>query len=461
MGLHTGSPHIGKEGYIGGDVHLGARIAAAAHGGQVVLSVQTRELVDGDITDLGEHRLKDIPDALAIFQLGSERFPPLKTLYRASLPIQPTPFLGRERELAEVVSLLAETRLLTLTGAGGSGKTRLAVQAADMAVGDYRDGVWWVRSRRSASRGSSSKRSRRCSERRLSCASTSPTRALARSRQFRAAARRRSRARGTAQLLSPTCVCLSRAGSSLHVRAELEYAVQPFVDEEAVGFFLARARAVRPQFEPSSAIAEICARLDNLPLALELAAARAKTLSADAILEQLAQRLPFLTGGYRDFRATADAPRHDRLELPAAGGRRAAALPPALGLRRRIDAGRSRAGRQSRSRGPRSRSWTRACSGSRRSAFGCWRRSASTRPSGWMIQPRASRCAAPTPRTTSVGRRSRRLIWRPNPGRVAQSIRRRVREYASRSGVVRQGTPRSCPQVGRSASAVLVGAIAP
>ncbi len=301
MGLHTGAPHIGKEGYIGGDVHLGARIAAAAHGGQVVLSVQTRELVDGDITDLGEHRLKDIPDAIAIFQLGSERFPPLKTLYRASLPIQPTPFLGRERELAEVVSLLAETRLLTLTGAGGSGKTRLAVQAADMAVGDYRDGVWWVslaalREPRLVLQTISQVLGAKA-ELREHIADKELLLVLDNFEQLLDAARE------LAELLSscPNLRLLVTSRAPLHVRAELEYAVQPFVDEEAVGFFLARARAVRPQFEPSSAIAEICARLDNLPLALELAAARVKTLSADAILEQLAQRLPFLTGGYRDL----------------------------------------------------------------------------------------------------------------------------------------------------------------
>jgi hypothetical protein len=130
--LHTGTPLLTDEGYVGPDVHRAARIAAAGHGGQVLVSATTAALVSADgLRDLGEHRLKDLAAAERIYQLGELDFPPLKTLYRTNLPVPTTPFLGRERELSEVVELLTSgTRLLTLTGPGGTGKTRLALQAA-------------------------------------------------------------------------------------------------------------------------------------------------------------------------------------------------------------------------------------------------------------------------------------------------------------------------------------------
>jgi class 3 adenylate cyclase len=144
IGLHTGTPLLDEEGYVGGDVHRAARIAAAAHGGQVLVSAATAQLVDVELADLGEHRLKDLSAPERIFQLGEAEFPPLKSLYLTNLPVPATPFLGRERELAEVAGLLADTRLLTLTGPGGTGKTRLALQAAAAAADAFPDGVYWV-----------------------------------------------------------------------------------------------------------------------------------------------------------------------------------------------------------------------------------------------------------------------------------------------------------------------------
>jgi hypothetical protein len=147
MGLHTGTPLLTEEGYVGSDVHRAARIAAAGHGRQVLVSTATAALVDAaELRDLGEHRLKDLSAPERIFQLGEPDFPPLKTLYRTNLPIPATPFLGREHELADVRQLLArdDARLVALTGAGGSGKTRLALQAAGDAAEAYPDGVWWV-----------------------------------------------------------------------------------------------------------------------------------------------------------------------------------------------------------------------------------------------------------------------------------------------------------------------------
>src|SRR5215204_263403 len=131
MGIHTGEPTVTDEGYVGFDVHRAARVCAAGHGGQILLTESTRELLgELDLRDLGAHRLKDLAEPLHLYQLGTGEFPPLRTLYRTNLPLQATRFLGRERELAEVLQLLSSSRLLTLTGPGGTGKTRLALQAA-------------------------------------------------------------------------------------------------------------------------------------------------------------------------------------------------------------------------------------------------------------------------------------------------------------------------------------------
>src|SRR6266550_7315337 len=135
MGLHTGEAVVTEEGYVGLDVHRGARIAAVGHGGQVLVSQTTRELVPDDLRELGEHRLKDFSKPIALFQLGNDSFPPLKTISNTNLPHPASSFVGRGREIEDVVAQLRNgTRLLTLTGPGGSGKTRLAVEAAGELV---------------------------------------------------------------------------------------------------------------------------------------------------------------------------------------------------------------------------------------------------------------------------------------------------------------------------------------
>ena len=147
IGIHTGTPHLTDEGYVGVDVHRAARIAAVGHGGQVLVSASTAALVGVDeLRDLGEHRLKDLSAPERIYQVGDDDFPALRSLYRTNLPIPATTFLGRERELAQVVDLLSEedVRLLTLTGPGGTGKTRLGLQAAAEASERYSDGIFWV-----------------------------------------------------------------------------------------------------------------------------------------------------------------------------------------------------------------------------------------------------------------------------------------------------------------------------
>lgn len=145
VGVHTGTPYVTEEGYVGEDVHKGARIGAAGHGGQVLLSKETSALVDVELTDLGEHRLKDFAEPVWIFQLGTERFPPLKTVSNTNLPRPASSFVGRDQELAAVTNLLREgARLVTLTGPGGSGKTRLAIESAAELVPWFKNGVFWV-----------------------------------------------------------------------------------------------------------------------------------------------------------------------------------------------------------------------------------------------------------------------------------------------------------------------------
>src|SRR5437762_10716606 len=145
MGLHTGEVRLTGEGYAGRELHRAARIGASGHGGQVVLSAATRALVDGELTELGEHRLKDFEEPVGLFQLGSSRFPPLKTISNTNLPRPASSFVGRERERDELVGMLSNgRRLVTLSGPGGSGKTRLAVEAAAELVSEFKAGVFWV-----------------------------------------------------------------------------------------------------------------------------------------------------------------------------------------------------------------------------------------------------------------------------------------------------------------------------
>jgi len=158
MGIHTGEPSLVSKGYVGLDVHHAARIMSAGHGGQVLLSQTTRDLVQYDLPDgvslrdLGEHRLKDLQRPSHLYQLVIEDlpgdFPPLKTLDNRTnnLPVQLTPLIGREREVAAVQHLLQQkdVRLVTLTGPGGTGKTRLGLQVAAELSDLFTDGVYFV-----------------------------------------------------------------------------------------------------------------------------------------------------------------------------------------------------------------------------------------------------------------------------------------------------------------------------
>jgi predicted ATPase/class 3 adenylate cyclase len=316
MGVHTGTPQVTEEGYVGLDVHKAARIAAAGHGGQVLLSRKTRELAEAPVTDLGEHRLKDFDEPVWIFQLGSERFPPLKTISNTNLPRPASSFVGRGREVEEVVSLFKDgARLVTLTGPGGSGKTRLAIEAAAQLVPEFKAGVFWVGLAplrdpalviETAARtlGAKDGLAEHIGERELLLLLDNLEQVV----------------EATPDLASLVEACphlrlLVTSRELLRVRGEVEYPVQPLADPEAVELFSSRSRV-----EPDETMAELCRRLDNLPLAIELAAARTSVLSPAQIRERLSKRLDLLKGGrdaearQRTLRATIEWS-HDLLPL--------------------------------------------------------------------------------------------------------------------------------------------------
>ncbi len=343
MGLHTGEPRLTSTGYVGLDVHRAARICAAGHGGQVLLSLTTRDLVENELApgitlhDLGEHRLKDLKVPTHLFQLVipdlPSDFPPLKTLDTQpnNLPTQPTALIGREQEVATLrqVLLRPDVRLVTLTGAGGSGKTRLGLQVGAELLDDFSDGVFFVALspigdptlvvstiaqtlgvRETEGQSLLEQVQEHLHARHLLLL-------LDNFEQVVSAAPR------VAELLAscPKLKVLVTSREPLHLRGEKEFAVPPLALPDpkhipsldalsqyaAVELFIQRALDVKTDFsvtnETAPAIAEICYRLDGLPLALELAAARIKLLPPQAMLARLQQRLKFLTAGARDLPA--------------------------------------------------------------------------------------------------------------------------------------------------------------
>ena len=338
MGLHTGEGRIGGDNYVGLDVHRAARVAAAGHGGQVLLSDATRALAARDLppgvglADLGQHRLKDLSRPEHLWQLTIDGlaadFPPPRTLDATpnNLPLQLTSFLGRRREVEEVLALLADHRLVTLTGPGGSGKTRLALQVAADCAELFADGVYFVAlepitspdlfvptvAQAVAMPDPGSASLQRLAEH---LGSRTYLLVLDNFEQVDAAAPQV----GDLLALAPRTTVLATSRSPLRVYGEREYPVPPlelpdprhlpdleqFTQFESVALFIERAVAVRPDFTVDSAnapaVAEICVRLDGLPLAIELAAARVRVLSPEAILDRLSDRLALLSGGARDL----------------------------------------------------------------------------------------------------------------------------------------------------------------
>jgi predicted ATPase/class 3 adenylate cyclase len=343
MGLHTGSPQLVGDRYIGLDVHRAARIAAAGHGGQILLSASTRVLAapnlpaGATLRDLGTYRLKDLQHPEPISQLVladlPSDFPPLKTLDRRAhnLPIQPTVLLGREEQVSTLSTLLGrpDVRLVTVTGVGGIGKTRLAMQLAAEVLEDCPDGVWFVRLSRLVDpdlvlptiaqtlgvnevvgQPITQTLAEHLQEKQLLLVLDNFEQVVAAAPQV-----------GALLAQSPGLKLLVTSRVPLRLRGEHDYALTPLPLPEsgvlppldrltqyaAVALFVERASAARSDFIVTSAnapaIAEICAQLDGLPLAIELAAARVKLLSPEALLSRLSSQLHLLTGGARDLEA--------------------------------------------------------------------------------------------------------------------------------------------------------------
>jgi predicted ATPase/class 3 adenylate cyclase len=341
MGLHTGQAELGGDNYVGVDVNRAARIAAAGHGGQVVLSSTTRALVEAALPDdmllrdLGQHRLKDLraPEhlhQLVIAGLASD-FPALRTLDASptNLVAPATPLVGRDRELAELSELLAASRMLTLVGPGGTGKTRLAAELGNRAGGGFSDGTFFVPLETFTERSVVASAIAQTVGARIP-GQTNPEDVLVEhlaNRQLLLILDNFEQvivaAPLVAQLLSkaPGLRVVATSRVPLHVSGEQEYPVPPLavpdggtgidVDTaskfDAVALFVDRARRVLPDFRLTeanvAAVAAISRRLDGLPLAIELAAARVKTLSPDAILARLEHALPLLAGGGVDLPA--------------------------------------------------------------------------------------------------------------------------------------------------------------
>ena len=293
IGLHTAEPRLTGEGYAGRELHRAARIAACGHGGQVVVSAATRVLVGGDLTELGEHRLKDFSEPIALFQLGRDSFPPLKTMSNTNLPRAASSFVGRERERDELVALLGNgTRLLTLSGPGGSGKTRLAVEAASELVPEFKAGVFWVSLAAlrepalvtetiAQTLGAKNGLADHIAERELLVLLDNFEQVVESAPEL-----------GVLLERCPNLKLLVTSRELLRINGEVDYPVPPLAETDAVELFCQRSR-----LDPEQAIGQLCRRLDQLPLALELAAARTSVLSPAQILERLSGRLDLLKGG--------------------------------------------------------------------------------------------------------------------------------------------------------------------
>ncbi len=363
IGLHTGEATLVGNEYLGLDVHRAARVASAGHGGQVLVSETTRALVDHalprglTLKDLGVHRLKDLARPERLYQLTVEGlpadFPPLKTLEATpnNLPTQLTSFIGRDDQLREATKLLARSRLLTLTGPGGTGKTRLSLEIAANVLDQFPDGVYFVPlsaihdpdlvpSAIAQALTVSTTGSRRPIEALLDHLREKQTLLVLDNFEqvLQAAPIATQLLEGSVGL---RVLVSSRA--VLHVSGEQEFPVPPLAlpdlkalpglaalsQFEAVRLFIERAVAVKPDFQATNenapAIAGICERVDGLPLAIELAAARVKLFSPSALLSRLEKSLSALGSGARDSPARQQTLRGAILwsyDMLDAGGRR-------------------------------------------------------------------------------------------------------------------------------------------
>jgi predicted ATPase/class 3 adenylate cyclase/DNA-binding CsgD family transcriptional regulator len=327
VGVHTGEVQLRDEGnYAGSTINRTARLRDLAHGGQTVLSGATEVMVldrlppDAWLTDLGTHPLRDLPRPERVVQLCHpdlvNEFPPLRisgTVVSTGLPVQLTSFVGRDVVLTQLRELLAQNRVVTLTGAGGVGKTRLAIQVAAGMAGEFSDGVWYVDLAPitdpelvpvtvaralglpdQPGRSTMESLLRFVRDRQLLVVLDNCEHLLDASAELVVAL-----LGGAAEL---TLLATSR--EAIGVPGEVSWRVPSLsLADEAIELFTDRARHARPDFAVSNdnaaALAEICARLDGVPLAIELAAARVRALSLGEILDSLHDRFRLLTGGAR------------------------------------------------------------------------------------------------------------------------------------------------------------------
>ncbi len=341
MALHTGTAEEWDGDYFGQPVNRVARLLSAGHGGQTLLSQAAYQLVRDqlphgvEMLDFGERRLKDLIRPEHVFQLVAPgllfEFPPLKTLDARpnNLPAQPSPFIGREKEIAGLSTLLRrqEVRIVTLTGPGGTGKTRLALQAAADMFDEFEDGVYFVNLAPIADSGLVASTIAQILGVR-EAADTPLVNSLKdylRDKQMLLVLDNFEQVVSAAPLVSelvaaaPGLKVLATSRELLHLNGEYQSPVSPLAlpdpkhlppierltQYEAVRLFVERALAVKPDFQVTNdnapAVAEICVRLDGLPLAIELAAARVRLLPPQAMLARLENKLKMPTGGARDL----------------------------------------------------------------------------------------------------------------------------------------------------------------
>ncbi|MEO7803157.1 MAG: adenylate/guanylate cyclase domain-containing protein [Actinomycetota bacterium] len=340
MGLHSGEGILGGDNYVGLDVHRAARIMSSGYGGQVLISDSTRALVHHDLTgsltlkDLGEHHLKDLAKPERLFQLVADdlpaEFPAIKSIGGRpnNLPTQLTSFVGRQSELVRLGKLLRTTRCLTLTGPGGTGKTRLSLELAREAAYDFENGTFFVplasvtdpnqiAAEIASTLGLRETRGETRTPQERLIGHIGPKQMLLVLDNFEQVVVGASVVSDLLKNVDGLKVVVTTR-IPLHIQGEQEYPVQPLPlpdpqypfdaellsQYESIALFIERAVTVRPDFQVTNqnapAIAEICARLDGLPLAIELAAARVRVLSPEALLARLGDRLKLLVGGSRE-----------------------------------------------------------------------------------------------------------------------------------------------------------------